>query len=62
MNYPSDRQKTRLGPPLCGSDQHQAAWEVIQSYAAAGMLGPVPDWEGDVADAYADILGLEVAR
>lgn len=60
--YASDRHKTRIGPPLCGPQQHAAAWEVIKSLAAAGLIQPVPDYEGNVAEAYADILGIEVPQ
>lgn len=56
---PSDRHQTNLGPALCTAQQHQAAWEVIQSYAAAGLIQPVEDYEGGTAEAYADILGIE---
>lgn len=57
--YVSDRHRTRVGPPLCGMEQHAAAWEVIKSWAEAGVLQPIPGWEGDLAEGYADILGIK---
>lgn len=56
---PSDRHQTNLGPAVCTTQQHQAAWEVIKSFVAAGLIQPVEDFEGDTAEAYAEILGIE---
>lgn len=53
-----ERHKAYLGPPLCTNEQHQGAWETIKTLAAAGLLKPVEDYDGDTAEAYADILGI----
>lgn len=58
----SDRHNTRLGPPLCGQKQHDAARHVIETLAHAGMLAPIPGWDGSLAEGYADILGINAEK
>lgn len=53
-----EKHKAFLGPPLCGSATREKARRKIEIMAKAGHLGPIPGWEGDLAEGYADILGL----
>lgn len=53
-----EKHKAFLGPPLCSKATREVARKKIQILAEAGHLEPIPGWEGDLAEGYADILGL----
>lgn len=54
-----DRHHTNLGPPLCGTDQLEHAYDFLVRNHAAGRLRPVEGISGDLVGIYASILGLD---
>ena len=55
----SDGHRTILEAPLCSDETRRLAYDFIVRNGKAGRLQPIPGWKGDLADGYADILGVK---
>jgi hypothetical protein len=58
-DYDKLRTEGMISRPHCGEDEHQRAYAHLQRRQAEGRLEPIDGWDGDLAEGYADILGLQ---
>lgn len=53
-----DGMRTTLERPYCTEMEHELAYAYLQRRHAEGTLHPILDWDGDLVDGYAEILGV----
>lgn len=55
----SDRLQTRVDRPYASRDDHAKALETLRGLQAQGKLKPIDDWDGNLVEGYASILGIQ---
>ncbi len=54
-----DKLQTIIDRPYASQEDHQLAYEHLRRRHAEGTLPEIHGWTGDLAEGYADILGIK---
>jgi len=54
-----DKLQTVIDKPYASMKDHTRAYAYLQRRHAEGTLPPIHDWNGDLVEGYADILGIK---